>query len=102
MAEVVGVAAVLITSVLAGLIAFANYQLAVVAAPGYDMYWPTQPAGARPAITKSYQRFIETRTCEHTSLVGVPKARSIIKRRARTAIRRPGPTLPAPITSPRL
>ena len=65
---IIGVAAVLITCVLAGVIAFAHYQPAVVAAPGYDMYWPTQPAGARAAITKSYQRFIETRTCEYSVL----------------------------------
>ena len=67
-AVIVGVAAVLITCVLAGLIAFARYQPAVVAAPGYDMHWPTQPAGARDAITKSYQSFVETRTCEYTVL----------------------------------
>jgi len=65
---IIGVAAVLITCVLAGAIAFAHYQPAVVAAPGYDMYWPTQPAGARAAITKSYQSFVETRTCEYTVL----------------------------------
>jgi hypothetical protein len=65
---IIGVAAVLITCVLAGVIAFAHYQPAVVAAPGYDMYWPTQPAGARAAITKSYQSFVETRTCEYTLL----------------------------------
>jgi hypothetical protein len=65
---IIGVAAVLITCVLAGVIAFAHYQPAVVAAPGYDMYWPTQPAGAWDAITKSYQSFVETRTCEYTVL----------------------------------
>jgi hypothetical protein len=65
---IVGVAAVLITCVLAGLIAFAHYQPAVVAAPGYEMHWPTQPAGAGAAITKSYQRFVETRTCEYAVL----------------------------------
>jgi hypothetical protein len=46
----------------------AHYQPAVVAAPGYDMHWPTQPAGAGAAITKSYQSFVETRTCEYTVL----------------------------------
>jgi len=65
---IAGVAAILITCVLAGLIFFAHYQPAVVAAPGYDMHWPTQPAGARTAITKSYQRFVETRTCEYAVL----------------------------------
>jgi hypothetical protein len=65
---IIGVAAVLITCVLAGVIAFAHYQPAVVAAPGYDMYWPTRPAGAWAAITKSYQSFVETRTCEYTIL----------------------------------
>jgi len=65
---IAGVAAVLLTCVLAGLIAFARYQPAVVAAPGYDMHWPTRPTGARAAIVKSYQRFVETRTCEYTVL----------------------------------
>jgi hypothetical protein len=46
----------------------ARYQPAVVAAPGYDMYWPTQPAGARAAIIKSYRRFVETRTCDYAIL----------------------------------
>jgi hypothetical protein len=54
--------------VLAGLIFFARYQPAVVAGPGYDAHWPTRPAGAWAAITKSYQSFIETRTCEYTVL----------------------------------
>lgn len=45
----------------------AHYQPAVVAAPGYDMHWPTRPA-AWAAITKSYQSFVETRTCEYTVL----------------------------------
>jgi hypothetical protein len=44
----------------------AHYQQAVVAAPGYDMHWPTRPAGAWAAITKSYQSSVETRTCEYT------------------------------------
>ncbi|MBN1814929.1 MAG: hypothetical protein JXA14_24025, partial [Anaerolineae bacterium] len=64
----IGVPIILITCTLLGLIAFAHYQPAVVAADGYDMYWPTQPSGVRAAITKSYQRFVETRSCEYTVL----------------------------------
>lgn len=45
-----------------------RYQPAIVAAPGYDMDWPTQPADAGAAIIKSYQSFVETRTCEYTVL----------------------------------
>lgn len=68
---ILSVAAVLGACVLACalLVAFlARYQPAVVAAPGCEMNWPTQPAGVRAAITKSYQRFVETRTCEYTVL----------------------------------
>ncbi|MCL7453403.1 MAG: hypothetical protein M8467_10190 [Anaerolineae bacterium] len=66
-----GVAAILSACALACalFVAFlAHYQPAVVAAPGYDMHWPTQPAEAWAAITKSYQSFVETRTCEYTVL----------------------------------
>jgi hypothetical protein len=66
-----GVAAILSACALACalfVVFFAHYQPAVVAAPGYAMYWPTQPAGAWDAITKSYQSFVETRTCEYTVL----------------------------------
>ena len=39
----IGVPTILIACTLFGLILFAHYQPAVVAADGYDMYWPTQP-----------------------------------------------------------
>ncbi|MGD8491241.1 MAG: hypothetical protein PVI68_19700 [Anaerolineae bacterium] len=64
----IGVPTILIACTLFGLILFAHYQPAVVPAPGYDVHWPTQPAGAWAAITKSYQSFLETRTCEYTVL----------------------------------
>jgi hypothetical protein len=64
----IGVPIILITCTLLGLIAFAHYQPTVVAAPGYDMDWPTQPADAGAAIIKSSQSFVETRTCEYTVL----------------------------------
>jgi hypothetical protein len=64
----VGLTVVLVACALPALVFFAHYQPAVVAAPGYAMYWPTQPAGARAAIAKSYQGFVETRTCEYTVL----------------------------------
>ena len=64
----IGVPTILIACTLFGLILFAHYQPAVVAADGYDMYWPTQPSGIRAAITKSCQSFVETRTCEYTVL----------------------------------
>jgi len=66
-----GVAAILSACALACalfLVFLAHYQPAVVAAPGYEMHWPTRPAGAWAAITKSYQSFVETRTCEYTVL----------------------------------
>lgn len=66
-----GVAAILGSCALACalfVVFLAHYQPAVVAAPGYDMHWPTRPAGAWAAITKSYQSFVETRTCEYTVL----------------------------------
>jgi len=44
-----------------------RYQPAVVAAPGYDMAWPTRP-GPAASVVKSYQRFFEIRPCEVTLL----------------------------------
>lgn len=44
-----------------------RYQPAVVAAPGYDMDWPTRP-GLAGSLVKSYQRFFEIRPCVYELL----------------------------------
>jgi hypothetical protein len=44
-----------------------RYQPAVIAAPGYEMHWPTRPDPAA-SVVKSYQRFLEIRTCDYTLL----------------------------------
>jgi hypothetical protein len=44
-----------------------RYQPAVVAAPGHEMHWPTRPSPAA-SVVKSYQRFLEIRTCDYALL----------------------------------
>ena len=44
-----------------------RYQPAVVAAPGYEMGWPTQP-DLLGSVGKRSQAFWETRTCDYTGL----------------------------------
>jgi hypothetical protein len=44
-----------------------RYQPAVVAAPGYEMRWPTRPGPAASPL-KSYQMFFEMRPCEYALL----------------------------------
>jgi hypothetical protein len=44
-----------------------RYQPAVITAPGYEMHWPTRPSPAA-SVVKSYQRFLELRTCDYTLL----------------------------------
>ncbi len=45
-----------------------RYQPAVVAAPGYEMRWPTQPDDLLGNVGKRSQAFWETRTCDYTVL----------------------------------
>jgi hypothetical protein len=52
--------------VIAVLILF-RYQPAVVAAPGHEMRWSTRP-DLWASVVKSYQRFLEIRTCDYTVL----------------------------------
>lgn len=52
--------------VIAALILFC-YQPAVVATPGHEMHWPTRPE-LWTSVAKSYQRFLEVRTCDYTVL----------------------------------
>jgi hypothetical protein len=44
-----------------------RYRPAVIAAPGYEMHWPTRPSPAA-SVVKSYQRFLELRTCDYMLL----------------------------------
>lgn len=41
-----------------------RYQPAVIAAPGHEMHWPTRP-GPAASLVKSYQRFLEVKTCDY-------------------------------------
>jgi hypothetical protein len=52
--------------IVAALITF-RYQPAVVAAPGYEMHWPTRP-GLLQSVPKRVQALFEIRTCDYTIL----------------------------------
>ena len=45
-----------------------RYQPAVIAAPGREMLWLTQPKDWLESVTKSYQAYVETRECHYTVL----------------------------------